>query len=135
MATAPREAQLVGAVWAILRGMITVEQIRRIALTLPGAYEHPSHGGMPSWRTKPRGFAWLRVNPDALALCVDSLETKERLLESEPTLFFTTPHYDGYAMVLVRMDRVSVTRAKELLTDAWGARTAKKVTAKKTKPR
>jgi hypothetical protein len=111
--------------------MITVEQIRRIVLTLPGAYEHASHGGMPSWRTKPRGFAWLRVNPEALALCVDSLDTKNALLAAEPELFFTTPHYDGIAMVLVHMDCVSVTRAKALLTEAWRVRAAKAPVAKK----
>lgn len=110
--------------------MISVEQIRRIALALPGAYEQASHGGMPSWRTKPRGFAWVRLNPEALALWVDSLETKERLLAEEPRLFFTTAHYEGYAMILVRMDRVSLARAKELLTEAWRVRSSKE-----TKPK
>jgi len=115
--------------------MITVEKIRSLALALPGVYEQASYGGMPSWRTKPRGFAWVRVDPEALALWVDSLETKARLLESEPRLFFTTPHYDEHPMVLVRMDRVSVARAKALLEESWrvrgGAKQATSTSSKK----
>lgn len=99
--------------------MITHDDIRRIALSLPGAYEQASYGGRPSFRTKPRGFCWIRDDPEALVVPVESLEEKEAMLASEPEKFFTTPHYDGYATVLVNLRTVDVEEATELIADAW----------------
>lgn len=101
---------------------VSCAQLRRIALALPGAYEQPSYDGGPSWRTKPRMFAWLRSEPEALVVWVDSLDAKEAMLAHEPELFFTTPHYDGHAMLLVRLDVVDRARAKELITASWRLR-------------
>jgi hypothetical protein len=33
--------------------------------------------------------------------------------------FSTTPYYDGYPMVLVRLDTVEVDELTELLTESW----------------
>lgn len=96
--------------------------IRSVALSLPGAYEHASHDGLPSWRTKPRMFTWIRSDPQALVVWVDSLETKEALLATQPDIFFTTPHYDGYAIILVRLDVVDRKLAKSLIVDSWKLR-------------
>lgn len=89
--------------------MITPAVVRRIALSLPGAYEQASHGGRPSWRTKPRMFTWIRDDPEALVV-------------SEPDKFFTTPHYDGHPIVLVRLDAVDAREAAELITESWRLR-------------
>jgi hypothetical protein len=105
--------------------MVTESQIRRIAMSLPGAYEHASYDGHPSWRTKPRMFTWIRDNPKALVVWVESLDDKEMMIASEPRVFFTTPHYDGYAMVLVRLEAVDVKRARELITESWRLRAPK----------
>jgi hypothetical protein len=102
--------------------MVTEAQIRRIAMSLPGAYEQPSYEGRPSWRTKPRMFTWIRGNPEALVLWVESLDEKELLIEAEPRVFFTTPHYDGYPMVLARLEAIDAKRAKELITESWRLR-------------
>jgi predicted alpha/beta hydrolase family esterase len=102
--------------------MVTDAQIRRIALTLPGAYEHPSHGGRPSWRTEKRMFAWLRDDPEALVVWVSSLDEKEALLEHEPKVFFTTPHYDGHPMLLVRKASIDARRAERLIAESWKLR-------------
>jgi pimeloyl-ACP methyl ester carboxylesterase len=102
--------------------MVTEAQIRRIALALPGAYEHATHGGRPSWRTQKRMFAWLREEPEALVVWVDSLDEKGALLEHEPRVFFTTPHYDGHPMVLVRPDAIDLRRAERLITESWKLR-------------
>jgi hypothetical protein len=102
--------------------MVTESQIRRIAMSLPGAYEQPSYGGRPSWRTKPRMFTWIRDEPEALVVWVESLDDKEMLIATEPRTFFTTPHYDGYPMVLVRLDRIDVKRARELICESWRLR-------------
>ena len=107
--------------------MVTWEDVRRIALALPGAYEHASHGGQPSFRTKPRMFAWIRDEPEALVVWVESEEDKHALIASEPKKFSTTPHYDGYPMVLVDMKAVGVKEATELITEAWRLRAPKKL--------
>src|SRR5262249_31280071 len=98
--------------------MVTGGQIRRIALSLPGAYEQVSYEGRPSWRTKPRMFAWIRPDPEALVVWVDSLDAKDALIASEPATFFTTPHYDGYPIVLVRLGAIDQRRARELILES-----------------
>jgi hypothetical protein len=102
--------------------MVSVAQIRRIATSLPGAYEQTSYEGQPSWRTKPRMFAWIRDDPEALVVWVESLDDKEILLATEPETFFTTAHYDGYPAVLVRLEAIDGNRARELVTESWRLR-------------
>jgi hypothetical protein len=70
-------------------------------------------------------FTWIRPNPEALVVWVESLDDKEMMLATEPRIFFTTPHYDGYPMVLVRLEAVDVKRAKELITESWRLRAPK----------
>ncbi len=50
------------------------------------------------------------------------LEDKEALLRSDTEVFFTTPHYDGHAYVLVRLDRIGREQLAELVEDAWRLR-------------
>ena len=106
--------------------MITYDDVRKVALALPEAYEHGSHGGQPSFRTKPRMFAWIRDDPEALVVWVESEEDKHALIASEPKKFFTTPHYDGYPMVLVNLKTVGVKEATELITESWRLRAPRK---------
>lgn len=108
--------------------MITEDDIRQIALSLPGAYERESYGGRPSWRTQPRMFTWIRDEPDALVVWVESLEDKEALIASDPGKFFTTPHYDGHAITLVRLEAVDIDEARELITDSWLLRAPRSLT-------
>jgi hypothetical protein len=49
---------------------------------------------------------------------VEDENEKAALVEGEPDRFFTEPHYDGYAMVLVRLAAVDEPRLAELLADA-----------------
>jgi hypothetical protein len=107
-------------------GMVTEDDVRRVALSLPATTEKPSYG-MPAWRVKDKGFARIREEGDVLVLWLEDLGEKEALLASEPDKFFTTPHYDGYAMVLVRFDAIDVDELTELLTDAWFVRAPKKL--------
>ena len=107
--------------------MITVDDVRDIALSLPGSFEQASYGDRPSWRTKPRMFTWIREDPEALVVWVDTVEDKEALVASDPDTFFTTPHYDGHAIVLVHLDRVDVDEARELITDSWRLRAPAKL--------
>lgn len=102
--------------------MISHDDVRRIAAGLPGTYEQASFGGRPSWRTKPRMFAWIREDPEALVVWVSSEEEKTALITSEPDRFFTTPHYDGTAILLVRLEAVDDIEAAELVTESWRLR-------------
>jgi hypothetical protein len=107
--------------------MVTESQVRRIALALPGASEKASYEGRPSWRTKTRMFAWIRPEPEALVVWVDSLDSKEAMIAARPDVFFTTPHYDGYPMVLVRLQAIDVRKAKELIVASWRLRAPRKL--------
>jgi hypothetical protein len=102
--------------------MISHDDVRRIALSLPGSYEHASFGGRPSWRTKARMFTWIRDDPEELVVWVESIDEKDALVASEPDKFFTTAHYDGYNIVLVRLEAVDAEEASELITESWRLR-------------
>ena len=110
--------------------MVGHEDVRRIALGLPGAYEQESFGGRPSWRTKPRMFAWIRDDPEALVVWVDSVEAKEALVGSEPATFFSTPHYDGHPVILVNLEAVDADEAAELITESWRLRSPRSLVGK-----
>jgi hypothetical protein len=102
--------------------VVTYDEVRAIAMSMPGAEERPSHGGQPSWRTKKRMFTWIREDPEALVVWVESEEEKLALVESEPGKFSTTPHYDGHPIVLVDLTAVDEQEARELITDSWELR-------------
>ena len=109
--------------------MATVDDVRRIALSLPETDEHPSHGGLPSFRVRTKGFCYVREDGETITVLVDGFEEKEALLASDSRKFSTTPHYDGYAMVLVRYAEVGVDELRELLTDSWRQRAPKRLRA------
>lgn len=102
--------------------MITHDDVRRIALGMPGAEERPSYGGRPSWRAGNRMFTWIRDDPEALVLWVATEDDKESLLAADPEVFFITPHYGGQPMVLVRLAAVDLDEASELIIDSWRIR-------------
>ena len=73
--------------------MITHDDVRRIALEFPDVEERASYGGRPSWRTPKQMFAWIREQPEALVVWVESEEDKLAIVAAEPDKFFTTDHY------------------------------------------
>ena len=107
--------------------MVSIEDVRRISLALPEAFERASYGGRPSFRTKPKMFTWVREDPEALVIFVDSVEEKLAMIQSEPDKFFTTDHYDGHAVVLVRLDAVEESEAAELITESFRLRATRKL--------
>jgi hypothetical protein len=100
--------------------------VRELALALPETTEKPSYG-TPGFRVKDRLFARIREEGDVLVIWCDSLDEKEFLIGAEPEKFFTTPHYDGHAMVLVRLGAVDRAELAELLEDSWRLRAPKRV--------
>ncbi|MEU7891426.1 MmcQ/YjbR family DNA-binding protein [Nonomuraea sp. NPDC049152] len=108
--------------------MVTEDDVRRIALGLPATTERPMHG-TPAFYVKAKWFARIREEGDVLVLPVASEEHKHELIAAAPDAFFTLPHYDGYAAVLVRLAAVDAGELAELLTDAWRLRAPKRVLA------
>jgi hypothetical protein len=60
---------------------------------------------------------------------VGDLGVKEALLSDDPKVFFTTPHFDGYPIVLIRLAEISVDELEELIIEAWLDRAPKRVVA------
>jgi hypothetical protein len=74
-------------------------------------------------------FAWIRDDPEALVVWVSSEDDKEALLAAEPSTFFTTDHYDGHPIVLVRLEAVDAVEARELIIESWRCRAPKRLVA------
>jgi hypothetical protein len=120
--------------------MASWEDVQRIALALPATSERDARGKR-WWQVKDKGFVWERPLrqkeiesfegelPDGpiLAARVEHLGAKEALLADDPSVYFTTSHFDGYAAILVRLERISGEELQELVTEAWLARAPKRL--------
>ena len=104
--------------------MPTWEDVEAIGLRYPGV-EAASWFSTPGLRVAGKGMCRVRTNPDALVIRVLDLGDREALLKGQPDVFFTTPHYDGYPYVLVRLDAVDPAQLEELVEDAWRIRAPK----------
>jgi hypothetical protein len=113
--------------------MPSEDDARRIALSLPETTEKPSYG-TPGFRVKDRLFARIHDLPDTLVVWVSDMAEKEALLTSSPDRFFETPHYDGYPMVLVRLDAIDTDELTEVITDSWRARAPRRLLAELDEP-
>lgn len=98
--------------------MVTEEDIRRVALSLPGSVEKP-YNRLPSFRVRSNLFIRIHELPDAFFARCAGLEERDELLRAEPAKFFITPHYSGYPAVLVRLSRVDLGEMTELVSDSW----------------
>jgi hypothetical protein len=58
---------------------------------------------------------------------VEHLGAKEALLANDEGVFFTTPHFDGYAAILARLDRIALEALEELVVEAWLARAPRRL--------
>ena len=105
--------------------MATESDVRAIALSLPATEERSSYV-TPGFRVKDRLFARIREEDVLVLWCADEGE-KDFLIRAEPEKFFTIPHYDGHASVLVRLSAVDRDELTELLTEAWRVRAPKRL--------
>src|SRR5579884_59836 len=120
--------------------MATWRDVSRLALALPDTEETLSSSGHRWWTVKGKGFVWERPlrksDLAALGLKAQSgailgvrtpdIEMKDVLLKSDPKVFLTTPHFDGYPAVLVRLERIGVRELKEIILEAWLTRAPKR---------
>ena len=113
--------------------MATFEDVTELALQLPQATEGERHGHR-AWSVAGKVFAWERpfskadlrrfgaeAPPDGpiLAVSVADLHEKEAILAANTDAFFTIPHFDGYAAVLIQLRKVSLAALRSVLTDGW----------------
>jgi hypothetical protein len=124
----------------IAPAMATWDDVRRIALALPETSERTSRE-LRQWRVKDKLFTWerplRRADREALGegapegpilgVRVEHLVAKEALLASDPGVFFTTPHFDGYAAVLVRLDRIDLGELEDVIVEGWLTRAPKRL--------
>ena len=120
--------------------MATWDDVQRLALAMPEATERESRG-MRQWRVKDKLFVWERplrksdlaalgdAAPDGpiLGARVEHLVAKEALLANDQGVFFTTPHFDGYPAILVKLDAISLPDLEEVVVEAWLARAPKRL--------
>jgi hypothetical protein len=113
--------------------MPTIGDAARMALELPEATEGERRGSR-TWFVAGKAFAWERPfskadirrfgdeTPPAgpiLAVRVADLDDKDALLAAQPRGFFTIPHFDGYAAVLIQLKTVGKRQLREAIFDAW----------------
>ena len=113
--------------------MATWDDVSRLALALPEAVQDTGRNDQLGWNVRGKGFAWERplrkgdlealgdAAPQGPVLCARTPDVgaKEALVADDPSVYFTTPHFNGYPAVLVRLDVISLDELEELLTEAW----------------
>lgn len=123
--------------------MSTMDDLDALALAMPGTAKELSGDGRPAYLVHGKRFVLHRGRrPDAkdartgerlddvLMFRVADLGVKELMLTDERGVFFTTPHFNGYPAVLVRIpDLVHIDRDElyELVAEAWLTRAQKRV--------
>ena len=113
--------------------MVSIEDAARMAIELPGVDESERHGNR-SWSVAGKTFAWERAfskadikrfgdapPPDGpiIAVRLEDLHEKLAVLAAGHRGFFTIPHFDGYAAVLIQLKAVSKRPLRDALVDGW----------------
>ena len=125
--------------------MATMDDLDRLALELPETTK-TVEDGRPSYLVHGKWFCFHRrprpdaVDPetgerleDVLVFRVEDEGAKELQLRDARGIFFTTPHWNGYSAVLVRigdLERLDVEQLREVVEDAWLVKAQKRVAKK-----
>jgi hypothetical protein len=113
--------------------VVSLDDAARMAMELPGTEEGERHGNR-SWSVAGKTFAWERSFskadikrfgdepvPDGpiIAVRLEDLHEKEAVLAAGHRGFFTIPHFDGYAAVLIQLKTVNKRPLRDALVDGW----------------
>jgi hypothetical protein len=123
--------------------MASMRDLDELALAMPEATKEVSEDGRPIYLVHGKLFVRHRtrrrdaVDPDTgeqlddvLMFRVADFGVKELLLSDARGVYFTTPHFDGYPAVLVRIpDLAHLDREelRDLVEEAWLTRAQKRV--------
>src|ERR671925_1564950 len=123
--------------------MATMADLDELALAMPHTAKEVTDDGRPSYLAHGKRFIIHRNRrPDAVApetgerlddvlmFRVPDLDVKELLLGDDRGVFFTTPHFDGYPAVLMRIPdlrRLDRDELHDLVAEAWLTRAQKRV--------
>jgi len=123
--------------------MATLRDVEKLALALPETVKGEDDEGRPSYSVGDKVICWHRSpRPDALdattgerltdvfVFRTTDLDVKEMTLQDDRGIFFTTPHWNGYPAVLIRIrDLKHLKRAelRDLIEEAWLSRAPKRV--------
>jgi len=97
---------------------MTVDEMREIALSFPGAEEGTSYG-RPSFLVNKKFFTRLRREDNSLVLLEVSFDEREMLMEAEPETFHFTAHYKDYPSVLARLETLHPGSFRNFLERRW----------------
>ena len=90
-------------------GGLTFDVVREIGLTLPNAEETTAYG-TPVLKVNGRIFTGIPINKDAepgSVMFIVDFAARDAMIEEQPEIYYTAPHYENYACVLVRLSRVT----------------------------
>lgn len=97
--------------------MITLDDVRAVARSLPGVAEGTSYG-TPAFRARRKFLARVSDDGEALVLKVGELEQRF-LIDAEPETYYITPHYAGSSLVLVRFAQIERAAFEDLFVRSW----------------
>lgn len=105
--------------------MVTIDEVRKLALSLPEA-EEVEHWGKPSFRVRNKIFAV--IQPDGVSLVIKTTQD-DRLAYTtmEPEVYRTPDSFSNLAFMIVRIDRADPEEFRNLLTLAWSLVSPKKI--------
>jgi len=120
--------------------MATWSDVERLAGSLPGVDEGDTRGSR-AWKVAGKAFVMDRPlrrsdyealgdsAPEGpiLGAWVPGQDAKAALLADEGGPYFTTPHFDGYAMILTKLEDISLDELEELIVEAWLTRAPKRL--------
>ena len=112
---------------------VTKAQLKKTALSLPGAIEATSYG-KPSYLIVKKFLTRWRDEEDSIVLIVDSIDERDMLLEADPETFFITEHYRNYPSVLAHASRIDLKTLHGMLERRWRKIAPRRLLNATTKP-